>query len=184
LDVLILTAVYFALEDAKFKTNKSCAVRALQIDWWRDRAAEKVPEFNAFLARGSNTKREARFILNANPGSLSGIWPLNAYRLNERVVAQQSLFVVPLDVTKSFTDNLIACLTGKQTRAQQQLIKLVIPCRGEIINECTKYLYDHNFTSANFYPGINGFARSIGNLTLLPDRFVGVGDKLSRPWPE
>ena len=176
-------AVFFALEDVKINAEKSCAVWALQVDWWRDCVAENVPQFNTYLDQGSNTRLETRFILNADPGALSGIWPLNAYRLNERVVAQQSLFVVPLDVTKSFMDNLIACPTG-QERASQHLIKFVISCSEEVIRECAMYLYGHNLTSAALYPGINGFARSIGNLTLIPDRFKGIGDNPSRPWPE
>jgi hypothetical protein len=177
------TAVFYALEDANINAEKSCAVWALQIDWWRDRVAGKIPELNTLLAEGSNQKGEVQYILNSAPGSMCGIWPLNAYWLNERVVAQQSLFIVPLDITRSFRDNLIAC-PERQDRTFQRLIKFIIPFNEEIIRESTKYLYDHNLTSATLFPGIAGFARSIGNLSLLPDRFLGVGDRSSRPWPE
>ena len=105
-------AVLFAVEKAEIDKRKSCAVWALQIDWWRDECmAYHVPELKEMLKKGSNLKKEVKFILKGQgkPKPPSGIWPLNAYRLNERVVAQQALFVVPLDVTKSFMENLRLC---------------------------------------------------------------------------
>jgi hypothetical protein len=174
-------AVFFALEDAKISDEKSCAVWALQIDWWRDECvAKQVPELKEMLKEGSNLKREINFILKNQVKP--GIWPLNAYRLNERVIAQQALFVVPLDVTKTFMENLGDCSKGQQ-KPSQHIIKLVIPCKKEIVSEAINYLYGHNMTSATFFPGVEGFARSIGNMVLQPDRFFNIGDDRKRLWP-
>ena len=162
---------------------------ALDIDWWRDECvAKKVPLLKMMLDEGSNLEQEINFILKKQrrPGSSHGIspgiWPLNAYRLNERVIAQQALFVVPLDVTKTFMENLADSAKGQQ-RISEHMIKLIIPCNDEIIGEAIKYLYDNNMTSATFSPGIDGFARSIANMVLLPDRFRGIGDDPYRDWP-
>ena len=178
------TAVLFAVEKAKIKNNESCAVWALQIDWWRKCVEERIPILKAMLKEGSNLEQEVNFILNrqAQPDVQSGIWPLNAYRLNERVIAQQAVFVVPLDVTKSFMENLRLCSEGQQM-ISRHLIKFVIPCSVEVISGCVKYLYDRNLTPATLFPGIDGFARSLGNLILLPDRFRGIGDDPNRRWP-
>jgi len=164
--------------------GKFCAVWALDIDWWRDECvANDIPQLKAMLGKGSNLRQEISFILKSqeNPRR-SGIWPLNAYRLNERVVAQQALFVVPLDVTKTFMDNLQDC-SKDQRNTSERMIKFIIPCNKSILQETIKYLYDHNMTSATFFPGINGFARSIANMVLLPDRFRGIGDDPYRDWP-
>ena len=181
------TAVLFAVEKAKFDDNDNknfCAVWALQIDWWRGRAEESIPVLKAMLKEGSNLEGEINFILNrqAKPDVPPGIWPLNAYRLNERVVAQRALFVVPLDVTKSFMDNLHLCSKG-QKKISRRLIKFVIPCSKDIISGCIKYLYDRNLTSATLFPGIDGYARSLSNLVLLPDRFRNIGVDPNRRWP-
>lgn len=179
------TAVLFAMEKANIDGRKSCAVWALEIEWWRDECtAKKVPKLKTMLKEGSNLPQEIEFILKSQGKhrTPSGIWPLNAYRLNERVVTQQALFVVPLDVTKSFMENLRLCSKDQQM-ISRHLIKLVIPCREKIIGECVKYLYDRNLTPATLFPGIDGYARSLGNLVLLPDRFCGIGDKPDRPWP-
>lgn len=177
-------AVFFALDDAKFSNAKSCAVWALQIDWWRDECmANQVPELKEMLKKGSNLKREINFILNNQVKQVKpGIWPLNAHRLNERVIAQQALFVVPLDVTKTFMGNLADCSKGQQ-KLSQHMIKFVIPCNKEIVGAAIKYLYGHNMTSATIFPGIDGFARSIGNLVLQPDRFINIGNDRERLWP-
>jgi hypothetical protein len=178
------TAVLFAVEKAEIENSKVCAVWALDIDWWRDCVKEKIPILKSMLMEGSNLKGEINFILSnqGKPDAPSGIWPLNAYRLNERVVAQQALFVVPLDVTKSFMENLRICAEDQKTTSRR-LIKFVIPCRKEIISGCIKYLYDRNLTSATLFPGIDGYARSLSNLVLLPDRFSGIGDDPNRRWP-
>lgn len=178
------TAVLFAVEKAKIDERKSCAVWALQIDWWRDRVEEKIPRLKELLEKGSNLKTEVKYILNSQgkPDVPCGIWPLNAYRLNERVVAQRALFVVPLDVTKSFMENLRLCSKGQKT-ISRHLIKFVIPCSKEIISGCVKYLYDRNLILATLFPGIDGYARSLGNLVLLPDRFRDIGKNPDRRWP-
>lgn len=178
------TAVLFAVEKAEIDESKSCAVWALKIDWWQECVEEKSPLLQSMLEEGSNLNGEINFILNkqGKPDVPSGIWPLNAYRLNERVVAQRALFVVPLDVTKSFMENLCLCSEGQQM-VSLRLIKFVIPCNDEIIPKCMQFLYDCNLTTSTLFPGIDGYARSLGNLVLLPDRFRGIGKDPKRPWP-
>lgn len=182
------TAVLFAVEKAKLNKDnneeKFCAVWALQIDWLRERVKENVRKLKKLLNEGSEPNAEIDFILNSQGKSDTplGVWPLNAYRLNQRVIAQQALFVVPLDVTKPFMENLCCCPTVKGM-ISQHLIKFVIPCSDEIIRGCVKYLYDRNLTRATLFPDIEGYAHSISNLSLLPHRFHGVGDDPNRPWP-
>jgi hypothetical protein len=181
------TAVLFAVEEAKLNENnkkKSCAVWALQIDWLRERVEENVPKLKKLLNQYNDPNREIDFFLNSQgkENTPSGVWPLNAYRLNQRVVAQQAIFVVPLDVTKPFMDNLRFC-PAVEEMISQRLIKFVIPCNDEIIRPCVKYLYDRNLTRATLFPGIEGYAHSINNLPLQPHRFHGVGENPNRPWP-
>jgi hypothetical protein len=179
-------AVLFAIENASIDGRKSCAVWALEIDWWRDECtAKRVPQLKTMLKDGSNLSQEIKFILQSQRKNRtpSGIWPLNAYRLNQRVVAQQALFVVPLNVKKPFMENLRLCSKDQQ-KISRHLIKFVIPCSKQIIGRCVKYLYDHNLTSATLFPGIDGYARSLGNLVLLPDRFRGIGEDPNRVWPD
>jgi hypothetical protein len=185
LDILVLGAVLFAIQDAEIGKKNFCAVWALDVDWWRDECvAKKIPKLKTMLEEGSNLEQEINFILKSQRGrnTSSGIWPLNAYRLNERVLAQQALFVAPLNVTKTFMDNLQDCSRDQQ-KISEHMTKFIIPCNKNIVQETIKYLYDHNMTSATFFPGIDGFARSIANMILLPDRSRGIGDDPYRDWP-
>lgn len=181
-------AVLFAVDKVKLnekkKKKKSCAVWALHIDWFRQRVEENVPRLKELLNEGSNLNAEIEYILNSQGknNTPSGIWPLNAYRLNQRVIAQQALFVVPLNVTRSFMDNLRSC-PAVRGKISQYLIKFVIPCNDEIIRGCVKYLYDRNLTHATLFPGIEGYSQSVSSLVLLPHRFHGIGEDPNRPWP-
>ena len=87
-------AVLFAIEEARVGTGDSCAVWALEIPWWRDRVAQKVPKLEMYSS-GSSSNEEMKYLLREKKPK-PGIWPLNAYRLNERVIDQQGLFVAPL----------------------------------------------------------------------------------------
>ncbi|MFO0701231.1 MAG: FRG domain-containing protein [Nitrospira sp.] len=181
-------AVLFAVEQANVNENnneeKFCAVWALEIDWLRKRVEENIPKLKELVNEGTDPNAEIGFILNSQKKNNTplGVRPLNAYRLNQRVIAQQALFVVPLDVTKPFMENLCRCPTV-EGMISQHLIKFVIPCSDETIRGCVKYLYDRNLTRAMLFPGIEGYADSIGNLVLLPHRFHGVGGDPNRPWP-
>lgn len=90
--------------------------------------------------------------------------------------------MAPLNVTKTFMDNLRDC-SKEQQKISEHMIKFTIPCNKNIVQETIKYLYDHNMTFATFFPGTDGFARSIANMVLLPDRFREIGDDPYRDWP-
>ena len=62
------------------------------------------------------------------------------------------------------------------------MTKLVIHCRKDIIEECVQYLYVHNITFAALFPDLDGFARSLGDFVLIPERFHRVGDDAWRGW--
>jgi len=86
----------------------------------------------------------------------------NAFRLNERHVIQQGVFLCPTVVEKSFEENLRAMApTGKVLR------KLIIP--ASLGTKVRKRLWRMNMTSAVLYPGLDGFARSLAHMADLPD---------------
>ena len=85
------------------------------------------------------------------------VFPVNAMRLNERSTIQQGVFVCPGNVTKSFDDNLRS-LEG--FHEQQNLLKIVIS--QEVRSEALKRLHSMNINRASLFPGLQGFAESLG----------------------
>jgi len=84
------------------------------------------------------------------------VWPINPFRLNERLTLQKGLFLAPGDVRYSFVANL-AALPGH--REEANVMCFVLP-RKEI-HSLGEELYEANVTETTLFPGIDGFARSL-----------------------
>jgi hypothetical protein len=94
------------------------------------------------------------------------VLPVSPFRLNERLVIQQGIFLCPGDVSLTFEENLAAVLPSPPHNA---LLQFVI---GDSIDLRTKILWQlqhMNMNSATLFPGLDGFARSLATLVALPD---------------
>ena len=85
------------------------------------------------------------------------VFPLNAMRLNERSTIQRGVFLCAGNVTKPFEENL-KNLSGFDSR--ENLRKLVIP--GKLRLKMLKNLHSMNINKATLFPGLQGFAESLG----------------------
>ena len=74
------------------------------------------------------------------------VWPINPFRLNERLTVQKGLFLAPGDPHSTFAENL-AALPGHER--ESNVACFVIP-RGEI-HGLGKELYDTNVTEATLF---------------------------------
>ena len=84
------------------------------------------------------------------------VWPINPFRLNERLTLQKGLFLAAGNGARSFVDNLRA-LHGYDNKAN--VARFIIPhCQ---IREVGQELYNTNVTEATLFPGLDGFARSL-----------------------
>lgn len=96
-------------------------------------------------------------------------------RLNQRLIAQQGLFLAPLNLKFSFMENLAKCLDLEESvplaremvkssdleeaEPNLKVLKIVIP-----MSEHRKLLFHlkrMNITEATLFPGLDGFARSL-----------------------
>jgi FRG domain len=81
--------------------------------------------------------------------------PIQPFRMNERLTIQQGLFLCPAQVNSSFEDNLSA-MSIKGAKFEKYVFDMSL--RGEILSELKKM----NITRASLFPGIDGFAQSLG----------------------
>ncbi len=81
--------------------------------------------------------------------------PIQPFRMNERLTIQQGLFLCPAQANSSFEDNLSA-MSLKGARFEKYVFNMSL--RGEILSELKKM----NITRASLFPGIDGFAQSLG----------------------
>jgi hypothetical protein len=155
----IFVAAYFATETA----DGDSAIWAIDGPWALARAAE--------LLRGAGKSSSAvdRMLEPFQEGDEEVVadlffaepyvccsWPINAFRVNERLRIQQGAFLIPGDVGRSFMENLAALMTAD---ADDHLLKIVIPeAEGR---KAPQRLFSMGVSRTSLFPGIDGYAQSL-----------------------
>ncbi len=165
-------ALYFAVEKANH--NSKCVIWALDTDWWIESVKMKIPELKCILDKGSNTPEEFDFILDRK--NKAGIWPVNPFRLNERLYVQQGVFFLPLDVTRPFMKNMQAVVPNKTSL--DHFYKIVISLNRKLLCQCLSELQRKNINTETLFPGLDGFAKNFTNFPGTPHLFKGLSDEM------
>jgi len=157
----IYVAAYFALETAT-ASDGGCAVWALDGPWALDgsvKALDKAGKLEAerLLERPLEGYEKVVHELWFKEPHAKAACPLNPFRLNERLRIQKGAFLVPGDVQASFMENLEA-LPGHNEAAH--VVKIVIPF--ELRREALRELFQMNVTRTSLFPGLDGYAQSLG----------------------
>jgi len=155
-------AVYFALERAAPGSPVSIWAMDLSKVW--DRAHE-MPHLRPHLDRDPNAKREETVaaIIDHEPRHPL-VFRLNPWKMNRRLILQQSVFLVPGDVTRSFMDNL-----GALGDPGEFLVELPLSTDRDFLRAATRELLSMNMSSSTLFPGLDGFARNLTALIPFPD---------------
>jgi hypothetical protein len=157
-------AVYFAVECAE----GDCSVWALDAQWLWQLARHKHLDI-------------MRFVDNDEPGNDQNVTkldtfkkvfmtrrafvcPINAFRLNERLIIQQGTFLLPGDVSKCFETNLFSIVPRNSEGRPMfgdKLWELRITGGPTLRREILRRLHRMNMNAATLYPGLEGFALSL-----------------------
>jgi len=173
-------ALYFAIESAEEK----CAVWALNSDWVVDRLRqelidEKENDLLYLLDTDINLEKLGSFkrVFRREKDAFSVICPINPYRLNQRLVIQQGVFLCSGNLAIPLEDNLEAlqCKVA-HAEAKQNLIKVKIEDSLYAKREFLQNLHRMNMNRATLFPGLDGFAQSLRTLMVYP--------KILKPWEQ
>jgi len=168
-----LIAAFQAIE--KSDDGQDSAIWALDVDWWKEEVMKQIPEL-AKIRGQEDPHSEAEFELLKTLKGRSGIWPVNPFRLNERLQSQQGVFLMPLDVSKSFMDNLINL--ASPTDARVHLWKIIIRSSRTLRKQCLTELQRMNIQNQTLFRGLDGLAKDLENQMLMPELFEGIGPKI------
>jgi hypothetical protein len=170
-------ACFFALEGAR----SEAAVWAIDHIWLRNRAWDVLrAEWPAEAMEDISSRHDAdalilRVILMKSSGFMAPapprfVMPIEPSIANPRVAMQHGLFTFPADITVSFMENLASQADFEVPR---RIVKICFQreWRAEILFE----LYQHNISRASLFPGLDGFAQSLGTT---------VWAELSEPDPD
>jgi hypothetical protein len=157
----LYVAAYFALVHTTRKVKADIAIWMVNTNWCLDtsdsvcatagypmRVLRKRP-----VRRGTEAKASEDLLGGACPEC---VWPINPFRLSERLTVQRGVFLAPGNVRRSFVASLTA-LSGHESDAN--VTCFVLP-RAEARN-LRRELYDANVSETTLFPGIDGFARSL-----------------------
>lgn len=150
-------ALFFALELAPL--NSTCAVWAIDQVWLFDHLARRREKGvrNAFrLDPELRAASSASALLSTRVTSVA---PLVPFHLNERLAVQQGVFLVPLDLQRSFMENLRAVAPPRELRTH--VLKLEIPVVRKVQYQMLVSLDRLNVHRLSLFPGIDGFAQSM-----------------------
>lgn len=154
-------AVHFAVERAE--ANQPSSVFAMDLARIREQV-DQYDHVKPFLVRDPNAKRPdtVKAIIDHSP-RYPLIFPLNPWRMNRRLILQQSIFLVPGDITQSFMDNLRAVDTPEDL-----MVEIRLSNARSFLQEATRELLAMNMTSATLFPGLDGFAKNLTSLIPFP----------------
>jgi len=132
------------------------------------------PEFAGFEFNAEMHKKANEFLNRTASGALA--FPTAPLRSNERLEAQQGIFLFPCDVARTLKENL-ECLIGKpfNDRArpvpydsskhwtarlrEHWVIKCILPKKERFA--ALRHLHTLNIHAASLFPGLDGFAKSL-----------------------
>jgi FRG domain-containing protein len=157
-------ACFFALETAR----QESAIWAIDHIWLRNRAWAIVraawPE--EIVKEISSRSNAEAVVLRVLLEKFSGLFvappprfvmPIEPSIANPRVATQHGLFTFQADITSSFMENLAA---QADSEAPRRIVKICLQerWRADVLYE----LFQHNISRASLFPGLDGFAQSLG----------------------
>jgi hypothetical protein len=158
-------ALYFALE--KFENSRSdtdCAVWAVDTHWLTETAngtlrtdpqfpkAPHVRAFDQYLNRCLSDVLSGRCNLNV-------VVVANPIKMNERVAAQQGVFLCHLSRSEAFDYALLQVMVTPMPPTSPVIWKFVIKTAERV--RFLRELNRMNIHGASLFPGLDGFARSL-----------------------
>ena len=162
-------AAHFAINRAK--PEGKCAIWAINVDWLEGRAVNSLPKNLQKGWENLTTSKKPELLNSVFERQRRMVFPINPFRLNERLVIQQGVFLAPGDITRSFMDNLAA--VAPRNQLTKNCLKIEITVTEHFLKQAYAALRSMNINEATLFPGIDGFSRSLSSkpIDMDPRRF-------------
>lgn len=171
-----LVAAFFALERKAKNPKGQPTIWAVNRTW----LSRTVP---AIVAKNKQLKKPFRQYLKYRDGNgfrevfFKGrpeiVYPVNPFRLNQRLTVQQGLFLCSGDVTKTFAENLES-IPGYKTNTMR--IPIALGARPDLLMA----IYRASMSRATLFPGLDGFSLSLWTRAPSLHRLREMEDKNAR----
>jgi hypothetical protein len=156
-------ALYFAVERSVPK--KSAAIWAIDCDWTLKGSANSCGQFDPKLSHAELSAKMSRFVNErlASEADSSGpygiVFPIDPHHVNERMTAQQGLFLCSPQNRPPFDIAVLTMICHDENPDSPPVRKLIVRPQDRI--EFLMHLRRMNITAASLFPGLEGFAQSL-----------------------
>jgi len=160
----IYIGLYFAVADPAI--NRDSALWCFNIKCLDDAYKKIAPilyeEIKGFDKDRDFIKHYKKVLNDRKPK----VYRLNPYEMEARLTRQNGGFLVPMDIRKSFFENLSAMTD--YTGSKPWIIKQKLKFGAKSLHEVLLNLFRMNSTPATLFPGIDGVAASLKMLMTIP----------------
>lgn len=164
-------ALYFALADSI--PHRPCAIWAVDLLKLVETVRTLMSdEAVAAFERDPRAKQLRTVETIFASGAL--IFPLNPYRLNERLRLHQGIFLAASDLEQPFQRNLEAVMAAVDD-SEAMFKKFVFEMDGSELKHALMRLRRMNITAETLFPGIDGFARSLNQKIAVRELEISLG---------
>lgn len=163
--------VFFALESSKnppYKPKDMPVLWCIHIDWIESEV-KKIVDNKLLGGRWCDEKRnDETFVpMYMNKRRKQFVYLENPIRLNTRLVIQQGIFLCPGDISCSFEDNLKSL---KGWYDKKNVVKISFDFTKQERKIALQELNRMNINQASLFPGLDGYSRSMKQLTPIFER--------------
>ncbi len=137
---------------------------------------------NEYLSICSNEVKELRLnddhikykstMLAILKENIKAVIDVNPFYLNERLVLQQGLFLIPIDITSSFEANILDEFQNENIKNIIHLVKIQFDI--EQLIHAIGQLHSMNIRYSTLFPGLGGFSEYLRTLIPLNDIFLSI----------
>jgi hypothetical protein len=187
-------AAAFAMEKGYVSTEKPPVIWCFRGEWCEDEAKKAIAPDNLLEQRDDDSRRNDDTFLPLyqlepyapkNSENRRFVKAENPLHLNERLTTQQGVFLCPGNLKAQFEANLKA-MSGHDS--EDNVVKLSLKLDETHAIEFVDQLKNMNLGFATLFPGLEGFARSIGQQIVhyrrLSDERTGLAhlpDRTEKP---
>ena len=165
-------ALHFAI--IGMKLGGTCAIWAINQDWLlknmnkmgdcgKEEKGDNKMDANKSVSKTSN--KDINSLLGRQE---KAVFPINPYRMNERLSIQQGKFIAMGNVDVSFEENL-KNMSSEPDELRKNIYKFKIDGNKCLYSEAITELERMNINEGTLFPGLDGFSRGIVTRSISAD---------------
>ena len=151
-------AAYFAIHNVEPKDKNTCAIWALDVEWWRNESLNPLSEELKRSYLGSSTNKDPKRFDKLLESSEPVVLHVTPFYMFDRLSNQQGVFTICTTKNKTLWDTLKELQDRNENK--KALLKITMPLTKDNIKNALDDFGNMNITRSSLFPGLDGYAQS------------------------